>query len=392
MPRRDDCERILIVGGGFAGLALAARLAQAGLPVTLLEAASRVGDQASTRNQGWLHSGAFFALDHPQLARWCYQSLRQTLAFCPEAIEPGLEGMLYVASRLETRTTAWTRAWDEAGIPYVEVPHNEALELLAGVDPGRIQRVFRLPDRAFRPDVLLEALAAQARNAGVEIRLQTPVTRLLSSDGATVGVVTGRGEEIRGCRVVLATGVLTSELAPWLLRPPSGTQPGYSPVIIKIHLVATHPELSRVPFCVLDAEGFNHLPHLQTSVFGNGSAPVVANPHDTAVERSAVDRLWQQVEEFFPAFDREEAHNVREWAGTTLQMLHVDQVTPGRAPLPTVINHHSEVAPGSSVWSIHPGRATLWAQVAEQARDRLLNDLNHREPITATPPPWHVAS
>ncbi len=391
MSCRADCERIIIVGGGFAGLALSARLAQSGLPVTLLEAAPRVGDQASTRNQGWLHSGAFFALDHPQLARWCYQSLRQTLAFCPECIEPGLEGMLYFTSRMETRPTPWTRAWDEAEIPYEEVPHDQALELLTGVDPARVQRVFRLPDRAFRPDVLLEALAAQARNAGVEILLHTPVVRLLTSGDETVGVVTGAGEEIRGCRIVLATGVLAPELAPWLLHPPSGAQPRYTPVILKIHLVATQPELSRVPFCVLDADGFNHLPHLQTSVFGNSFAPATSNPHDTAVERSVVDRLWRQVKEFFPAFDREEARRVREWAGTTLQMLHVDQVMPGRAPLPTVVNHQSEVGRCTTVWSIHPGRATLWAQAAELARDRLLNDLDHREPITATAPPWSVS-
>jgi glycine/D-amino acid oxidase-like deaminating enzyme len=44
-------QRIVIVGGGVAGLAIAARLAQAGLPVTVLEA-SRLGQGATTRNQG----------------------------------------------------------------------------------------------------------------------------------------------------------------------------------------------------------------------------------------------------------------------------------------------------------------------------------------------------
>ena len=60
-------ERIVIVGGGFAGLSAAARLAQAGLPVTVLEA-SKLGYAASTVNQGWLHSGAWFARTHPELA------------------------------------------------------------------------------------------------------------------------------------------------------------------------------------------------------------------------------------------------------------------------------------------------------------------------------------
>ena len=53
-------SRIVIVGGGISGLSIAARLAQAGMPVTLLEA-SHLGFGASTRNQGWLFSGAWFA-------------------------------------------------------------------------------------------------------------------------------------------------------------------------------------------------------------------------------------------------------------------------------------------------------------------------------------------
>ena len=46
---RHKSSRVVIVGGGFAGLSVAARLAQSGLPVTLLESA-RLGFQASTRN------------------------------------------------------------------------------------------------------------------------------------------------------------------------------------------------------------------------------------------------------------------------------------------------------------------------------------------------------
>ena len=81
--KTSTSEQILIVGGGLAGCALAARLAQAGLPVVLLEASSRLGELASTRNQGWLHSGGIFAVDHLELARVCYRSLQQTIAFCP---------------------------------------------------------------------------------------------------------------------------------------------------------------------------------------------------------------------------------------------------------------------------------------------------------------------
>ena len=130
-------ERIVIVGGGFAGLSIATRLAQSGLPVTLLEA-GQLGIDASTRNQGWLHSGAFFAREHPQLARQCHESLRQTLKFCPESIEPGSPEMLYVFSKTTSQRAEWMSAWDAAEIPYQSVPHDEACRELAGLDPYRI--------------------------------------------------------------------------------------------------------------------------------------------------------------------------------------------------------------------------------------------------------------
>ena len=92
-------RRVAIVGGGIAGLATAVRVAQAGLPVTLFEA-SVLGSAASTRNQGWLHSGGLFALDSPDYARTCYASLEQTLRFCPDCLEPQISAMAYLFGRL----------------------------------------------------------------------------------------------------------------------------------------------------------------------------------------------------------------------------------------------------------------------------------------------------
>lgn len=77
------------------------RLAQSGLAVTVLEA-SQLGIGASTRNQGWLHSGAWYAPEHVELARMCYGSLQRTLRFCPECVEPDPAPMVYLASRGET--------------------------------------------------------------------------------------------------------------------------------------------------------------------------------------------------------------------------------------------------------------------------------------------------
>src|SRR5579872_4514904 len=175
--QRATTQRVVIVGGGIAGLSAAVRLAQAGLPVTLLET-SQLGGAASTRNQGWLHSGGLYAIDAPEYARTCYASLGETLKFCRDCLEPQIEPMAYLFARGETLVKRWTDAWTAAGIPWTDLPREKVFAALPGLERDRIQHAFQLPDRSFRLDVLLSELAASAANAGVEIRTETPVKRL----------------------------------------------------------------------------------------------------------------------------------------------------------------------------------------------------------------------
>src|SRR5262245_29102158 len=196
-------RRIVIVGGGIAGLATSVRLSQAGFPVTLFES-SVLGSAASTRNQGWLHSGGLFALQAPPYARACHESLEQTLRCCPQCVEPGVSTMAYLSSRPETLVQPWTAAWTAAGIPWQETPIARVFADLPGLDRTRIQHAFQLPDRAIRQDILLDHLAAAAQNGGAEIRAGTPVKCLPVENNRVAGVVTAAGEEVAARLVILA--------------------------------------------------------------------------------------------------------------------------------------------------------------------------------------------
>lgn len=383
----SSSERIVIVGGGFAGLSAAVRLAQAGLPVTVLEA-SKLGFAASTRNQGWLHSGAWFAQTHPDLAQMCHESLQQTIEFCPDCIEQGFESMVYLSLDDQTDQDVWTKAWEHAGIPWEPLPEREP----AGVSPQmaaeKVRWRARLPDRSFRPDVLLSQLAATARNAGVEIRTDTFVTGLLMEDRQVRGVAVGANEDIRASLVILAAGASSAEGFSQLYQPEAGRQSECQLVSLKTHLHAIRPGLSTDPFCIVDGIGLNHLPHPGTSVFGTSRWKVVNNPRDNDVEPQEIAIIQQQLDELFPDGLGDDVETT-DWAGTTVQAMHLEQIQPGDAPLPTIVDHAQEPCNIENVLSIFPGRATLWAHLAERVRVRVLDKLGSRSSEMARPP-WAV--
>ncbi len=375
-------RRIVILGGGIAGLATAMRLSQAGFPVTLLEA-SELGSAASTRNQGWLHSGALFAVDSPAYARTCHASLDQTLRFCPDCLEPQIAPMAYLFSRPETLVKTWTDAWTAAGIPWQEVPVDKVCAEVPGLDRARVQHAFQLPDRAIRQNILVEHLAAAAQNAGVEIRTGTPAKCLPIKNDRVAGVVTAAGEEVAAQLVILAGGSSGFAMCSEFLQQRPGSQQDFDLIPLKAHLAALEPEVGRLPFCVPDVDGFNHIPHTPTSVFGLGHWEQVGTPDDSPMP-VLVERLQKTIHEFFPELAA--PRSLRTWAGTMIQALRFDQIETGGAIWPAVIDHARHMPRVENLISIFSGRATLWSKVAEDTRRLVRAKLDVALPSAARPP------
>lgn len=307
----------------------------------------------------------------------CHESLQGTLRFCPECVEPQTEPMAYLISQPDTLRNPYLTAWQEAGIPFQEWPLEELFEQLPGLDRARVQQAFRLPDQVIRPDILLTHLAAAAENAGAEIRVETAVTGLLNENGSVRGIVTGTGEELTGRLVILAGNASGAALWPTAGEEAIDGQPEYQRVPLKTHLVALEPGVGRVPFCVLDADGFNHLPHPPSSVFGTSRWQPVAEPDDQEVVREETALLWELVQQFFPDLDKD-GISTKQWAGTTVQAMHLEQVAPGEAPLPTIIDHNRDFPRVENLLSVFPGRATLWPQLAEDCRKLVLEMVGSR--------------
>lgn len=383
--RFHQSKRILIIGGGVSGLSIATRLAQTGLPVVVLEAAE-FGFGASTRNQGWLHSGAWFAPKEPDLARICYESFQQTLKFCPESLEPGLGSMTYLMSSAATDANQWTRAWDLAGLPYEELTSQRLFQRFPQLAISQARHAYELPDRSMRPELLLRRLAETAQRFGADLCSGTSVERLLYEDQEVVGVEIAGGEQIPARLVILAGNARCGALYPEFGTEAVGSQRDVALVALKTHLAAIQPKISPWPLCVVDAEGFNHVPHQSTSVFGSNRWLPIHNVEDEGAFPREIDHLCNYVKRFFPDFSRED-HAVFEWAGNTVEAMHVEQIQPGQAPWPTVVDHEREHPAVKNLLSVFPGRASLWASLAERTRQVVLAKLEESE-INVASPPW----
>lgn len=388
-PSSPGNQDIVVIGGGVSGLSISALLAREGLPVTLLEA-SDLGFCASTRNQGWLYSGAYFAPRQADLARMCYESYEQTVRFCPECLEPGHTGMVFAATDDQTDVDGWTSAWADSEIPFDAIERGRLSDLLPEVDHAAIHSAFHLPDRSFRPEVLLKKLADVATTHGARLHTRTRVTDILSEEEKVTAVRTSNGDKIRASFVIVATGANRSDLGRYLTTDKECMQSLYHRITLQTHLISVTPQLSRQPFCLVDCGGFNHMPHTNTgenrvSVFGMDNWKVINPLEAEHICADATKQLRANIERWFPAFDTTDTE-INCWSGTTVQAMQVEQIDPGRIPIPTVIDHLHESPSVANMISVYPGRATLWIQLAREAATIVMDRLERTHNKTATPP------
>src|SRR5258708_13637094 len=76
-----DKVECVVVGTGVVGLAIARRLAQAGLEIVVLEAAEGIGTVTSSRNSEVIHAGIYYPAGS-LMARMCVAGKRALYDYC----------------------------------------------------------------------------------------------------------------------------------------------------------------------------------------------------------------------------------------------------------------------------------------------------------------------
>lgn len=200
---------VVIVGAGAAGLWTALRLTEAGARVLVLHA-PHAGGYSSTRNQGWLHSGALYAVFRaPRVTRECAAGSRAVLGFaerCDRSLIADAEFCYVFASPGEAETAV--AACRESGI---DARPRDAHQELEGLF-ARPAWPVTVPDRAVDATRLLRTLAGQAIAGGAcAVAVPSlPGVRLRRAGNAWH--VTAGGLASWAPAVVIAAGTLTPSL------------------------------------------------------------------------------------------------------------------------------------------------------------------------------------
>ncbi len=288
---------VAVVGGGVAGLVVAWRAALRGLRVVVLDR-GELGAEASFHAAGMLApvteadlgERALLTLGRDSLARWpaFAAELREASGADPGYRETG--ALVVARDRDEAealeRELAFRR---ELGLEVERLRPSQARRLEPALAPT-VRLALAVPgDHAADPRLLVAALAAACRHAGVEVRTHAEVARVVVRDGRAEGVETGAAL-LRAGQVVLAAGAWSGGLGDLPVRPVKGQ-------VLRLR----DPEGPGLLERVLRFEGGYVVPR------GDGryvlGATVEERGFDTTVTAGGVRELLREAQELLPGLD-----------------------------------------------------------------------------------------
>ena len=199
-----DRVECVVVGAGVVGLAIARRLAQAGLEVVVLEAAEGIGTVTSSRNSEVIHAGIYYPAGS-LMARMCVAGKRALYDYCRDHGIPHRNcGKLIVATTpAETEKLQSIKAHAEAnGVLDMEVLGGEAaraLEPALNCDAALLSPSTGIVDS----HAFMLALRGDAEAAGAAFAFHAPLLRARAvADGIELDVG-GDAPMTLACRLLI---------------------------------------------------------------------------------------------------------------------------------------------------------------------------------------------
>ncbi len=366
--------RVLIIGGGATGAALAHDLALRGLQVELVER-YEVTSGTTGRHHGLLHSGARYVVRDPESARECIQENRILRRIAPGSFE--LNDGLFVALTEEDLAYAqeFLPACEACGIPTRVLTPEEALRREPLLNPD-LKLAVQVPDGTMDAMRLPLRFLATAKHHGAVIRPWHAVQDLVIRNGVVTGArvrdyTTGR-EVVLGADVVVnAAGAWAGQIAAMAgVHVPVVPSPG---VMVAVRGRLTNMVVNRLH---LAGDGDIIVPQRALSVIGTSSW-VVEDPDRLEVPEEHVRLMIEKGAELVPAVRQAEVRAA--WAAAR-PLVGEGGGEDGRSLSRTFrcFDHAAEGVEG--LVTIVGGKATTARAMAEAAADVVVRKLGLETP------------
>jgi glycerol-3-phosphate dehydrogenase len=186
LQKNKQLEKILIIGGGGTGAALAHDLSLRGFPVALFEKGPLLSGTTG-RHHGLLHSGARYAVSDPEAAKECITENNILRRLAPDALEQN--GGLFLA--LNDEDMAYRNLFSEScracNIPIQAMNPHEALVLEPALNP-KIKYAYAVPDAVMDAWRLAMHFFATAQANGAHIQDYSEIKGIHLSSGRVSGI------------------------------------------------------------------------------------------------------------------------------------------------------------------------------------------------------------
>jgi glycerol-3-phosphate dehydrogenase len=297
-PTASSDARVLIVGGGGTGGALAHDLTLRGLRVTLVERGEFTSGTTG-RHHGLLHSGARYAVNDRDSAVECIEENRILRRVAPGSFEENDGLFVGVTDEDLDYLSDFLEGCEASGIPTQVLRPNEALRLEPMLNP-ELRVAVRVPDATMDAMRMPLRFFATARANGAELLNHVAVTGLSMGGRAVTGatvrdVVTGIETTIGADLVVNATGPWSEQVARMAgVDVPIRPSPGV--------MLALRGRLCNMVINRLHRSGDGDIvvPQRALSVVGTSSW-VVEDPDDLDVPQDHVERMIEEGSKLIPA-------------------------------------------------------------------------------------------
>ncbi|WP_343562266.1 NAD(P)/FAD-dependent oxidoreductase [Kiloniella sp. b19] len=223
----------VVIGAGIIGLAVAARQAQKGQDVILLESGHAIGDGVSGRNSGVLHAGIYYPANSLK-AKLCVRGLNLLYDYCKTAAVPFNACGKWIVATSDEEAATLSAIRDKAAANGT-VP----LEWLTRDAIREQEPELKIREALFSPatgivdaPALMTSLLGQVEDRGGMLALDAPVLSLTpEGSGFQINVGGSHPARIKAMRVINAAGLGAIPLAEKLDWYPSTLVP--APLLAK---------------------------------------------------------------------------------------------------------------------------------------------------------------